>query len=71
MTEANHQEMMAARAEMARPGEGHERPEPLVGEWDTVTTLWMEPGAEPLQTEGSVTKEWVLGGRFVQERLQV
>ena len=45
------------------------RLESLVGLWDTVTTTWMTPGARALESDGSIEKSWVLGGRFLREDL--
>lgn len=53
----------------ATPGEWHHRLEPLIGIWDTFTTLWVSADRRPIESDGSVEKTWTLGGRFVREDL--
>lgn len=43
----------------------------LAGSWITTTSIWMSgPGSEPMVTEGTSEKSWVLGGRWLEERYQ-
>jgi len=60
---------MDAMARLAAPGPGHARLEPLLGAWQTTTSMWVDPARDPLQTHGSATRSWILGGRFLQEDL--
>ncbi|MCA9542160.1 MAG: DUF1579 family protein [Myxococcales bacterium] len=61
--------LRAQISRLATPGAGHARLAPLVGLWDTTTRLFGDPGARPIETDGSVEKAWVLGGRFIREDL--
>jgi hypothetical protein len=49
------------------PGEHHRYLNTLIGEWEGTFKIWMEPGAEPMISEGTVSREWILDGRFVHE----
>jgi len=53
--------------EAASPSEGHEKLKPFVGTFKAVVKMWMEPGAEPMVSEGVMTTDWILGGRFLQQ----
>lgn len=61
------EDMMAKMTELAQPGPGHARLEPMVGEFDVVGTFWMDPAAPPTQTRGRSTTKWILGGRFLHQ----
>jgi hypothetical protein len=60
-----HTEMMEKLMELARPGESHRVLDPLVGEFQAVTSSYMEPGAPPETSEGVMRNRWILGGRFI------
>jgi len=57
---------MALWEELAAPGEGHRRLDPLVGRFHATVRSWLVPEEEPLTFEGTVTNEWILGGRFLR-----
>lgn len=61
------QEKMLAYMELVSPDAHHQALEPLVGEWSGTFTMWMEPGAPPMTSVGTITRKWVLGGRFLKE----
>jgi len=61
-------EMMKAWTEAATPGEPHQVLAKMVGEWDTVTKSWMEPGAPPMESKGTCEISMVLGGRYMMQR---
>jgi hypothetical protein len=65
------QEMMAGMKEWASvmsPGEHHKALNELVGNYDTVTKLWMGgPGTPPTESKGTTERKWVLGNRFILE----
>ncbi|MFG0329788.1 MAG: DUF1579 family protein [Phycisphaerales bacterium] len=67
---AEFNEMMEAWANIGQPGEHHEHLDTLVGEWDATWQMWMEPGAEPMEMTGTISREWILDGRFVKEDVQ-
>lgn len=61
--------MAAAPAIMqaGEPGEAHAELEKLAGTWNAMSTTWMAPGAEPQESEGTVVRKMLLGGRVLQE----
>ena len=64
MSAEDAEAMMQEWAAMGQPGEHHERLNHFVGEYD-VQAEFMMPGGETMESGGSLTSEWVLGGRFV------
>jgi hypothetical protein len=50
----------------AKPGAAHKALEPMVGTFDTTTTLWFAPGQPPVDVKGTVESRWVLDGRYVE-----
>lgn len=64
------QKAMDAYMKLMAPGENHEFLKNLAGEWRVTTTIWMSPGAPPDVSEGTITGELVLGGRFVMLRMK-
>ena len=65
--ESQAQELRAWIAEMAQPGEHHAVLNVLIGEWDGTIKVWDEPGADPVTVDVKVSRQWILGNRFVQE----
>ena len=60
--------MMKKWEEMATPGEAHKLLEQFVGSWDFTSKFWMEgPEKPPMESKGTCTARWVLGGRFIQD----
>lgn len=49
------------------PNENHERLNHFVGTWNVTNRMWMEPGAEPMESTASTNVKWVLDGRFLME----
>ncbi|MHC4127808.1 MAG: DUF1579 family protein [Planctomycetota bacterium] len=49
------------------PGKHHRALDPLVGTWEGDFKFRMEPDAPPMASHGTVTREWILGGRFLKE----
>lgn len=62
-TEKRMEAWMAAGA----PGEHHRHLEFMVGRWKAGVKWWAAPGEPPQESEGAMTAEWILGGRFVRE----
>lgn len=52
------------------PGDPHKALEPFIGAWTTKITVWPQPGAPPVASEGSAESKWMLGGRYVEEKFQ-
>ena len=56
------QEAMKQWAQLATPGEGHKKLDPLVGSWDTTTRMFGGgPDSPPMESKG--TAEKTLGAR--------
>ncbi|MHC5004893.1 MAG: DUF1579 family protein [Planctomycetota bacterium] len=61
---------MRAVMKMARPGRHHRVLDRLVGKWTGEFSLRSAPDAEPVTFRGTVTRRWVLGRRFIEERVE-
>jgi len=48
------------------PGSMHELMAASVGEWNTKNTFWMDPEGEPNVSEGTVSVEMIMGGRYMK-----
>lgn len=48
-------------------GAEHEWMAPLVGTFHGTMSLFAEPGAEPMQSEGVMVNRWFLGGRWLRQ----
>lgn len=57
---------MAAAMALAQPGPEHEILQGLAGEWRQEVKMWMQPGQEPIVSQGGASAKMVLGGRFLQ-----
>lgn len=62
-------EQMEKVAKLMEPGADHEVMEPLIGHFEGSGKMWMEEGGEAMEFSGKVDREWVLGGRFVHEKV--
>ena len=50
--------MMVAWQKAMTPGDHHAHFNSWVGEWKTTMTIWSEPGAEPMVTQGKASFEF-------------
>src|ERR1035438_2526899 len=66
----NQEEMTKAWMAAATPGEAHKKLEPMVGSFTVVTKMWMDPAKPPEESTGTSESKWVLGGRFVEQRVE-
>ena len=48
------------------PGPMHEMMAASVGEWKTKNTFWMDPAGEPMESEGTMSVEMIMGGRYTK-----
>ncbi len=55
---------MQAWMDYMTPGEMHQMLAAAIGDWDTKSTYWMNPGDDPVVSEGTTTVEMILGGRY-------
>lgn len=59
---------MQAMAAAMTPGEHHEHLKKLAGNHTYTMKMWMDPTAPPSESTGKRTAEFLLGGRFLQEK---
>jgi hypothetical protein len=57
---------MEAMMKAAQPGEKHKLLNDLVGDFTYTSKMWMAPGQPPMESNGTLHSEWILGGRYVQ-----
>ena len=62
---AQNQDEKAMMAYMT-PGETHQMMAKSVGSWTGAITMWMQPGAPPMNMTGETQNEMILGGRYLQ-----
>lgn len=67
---AEEQAMMAKWAEFATPGEPHEHLASLAGEWTWTSKWWMEPGAPPEESNGTMSSSMTMDGRYLLENYE-
>jgi hypothetical protein len=63
------EEMMTAYAKYMNPGPQHKLLDPMVGTWDCSSRMWMNPDSLPMTSIAVSEKQWVLGGRFIEENV--
>lgn len=63
--EMSVEDMMAESMRLGSPGEHHKRLDHMVGDWDASATFHMPDGSQ-MTSDGSLSSEWVLGGRFLK-----
>lgn len=65
------EEMAAMQAMMKAmtPNENHKMLDSMVGTFDAKVTSWMNPGAPPMTSKGTSENTWVLGNRFVMQKM--
>lgn len=65
---AQSDEEMKAMMAYATPGEVHKMMAKSAGTWISNATMWMKPGAPPMNSTGEFKSEMILGGRYLQGR---
>lgn len=60
---------MQKAMELGMPGVAHKVLEPLVGQWTYTMTHKMAADAPEQMSEGTSNIEWILGGRFLQQKV--
>jgi hypothetical protein len=63
-------ELVKALAEAGKTGPEHAKLQPLVGNWTYTAKFWMDPSKPPLEAKGTIERKLVLGGRFLEERVE-
>jgi hypothetical protein len=64
--DADMKAMMKKWMDFATPGAGHKKLDPLVGKWDYVQKVWMQPDSPPTESSGQTEVRWIMGERFLQ-----
>lgn len=67
--QANPADLMKTLGDLGKPGPDHAKLQPLVGSWDYTCKFWLEPGKTALESKGTIERRWVLGGRFLEEKV--
>ena len=61
---------MEAMVKAGMPGKNHEYLNQLIGTWEGTFRMWMEAGAPAMEFPGTVTREWILDGRYIRETVE-
>jgi hypothetical protein len=64
------EKIMELMQKLGTPGPNHKLLEPFVGEFTCQVKMWMQPGKPPVTSEGTVSRKWILDGRFILERYE-
>jgi hypothetical protein len=56
-------------AEAGKPGAEHAKLAPLAGNWTYTGKFWLDPGKPPIESTGTVERHWLLGKRFLGEKV--
>jgi hypothetical protein len=59
-------EDMAAMEKAGTPGAEHKRLAAGAGHWTYTMTMWMAPGAQPMEATGTMDASTLLGGRYLE-----
>jgi hypothetical protein len=59
-----NQDQMKVWQEYMTPSQTHEMLAKSNGTWKAKMTMWMMPDSEPMENEGMMTNEMILGGRY-------
>ena len=62
--------LMATMMKYATPGEHHAHLKPLAGKWKFASKFRQVPDAPWNESGGESTTEWILGGRFLTQRVK-
>jgi len=57
----------AAQFPEPKPGPEHKSLEPLVGKFKATVKMWLEPGKDPMTSEGTTTRKLIMNGLFLHE----
>jgi threonine dehydrogenase-like Zn-dependent dehydrogenase len=61
---------MQAMIESGTPGENHKVLNALVGDWAGEWKIYWAPDSEPAVSQGTVKRDWILGGRYLHEAVE-
>jgi hypothetical protein len=63
------EKIMELRKKLGTPGPNHKLLEPLAGEFTCKVKLYL-PGKPAVESEGTLSRKWILEGRFLLERYE-
>lgn len=66
---ADEKDDFAALMKLHTPGPAHKVLQPFVGTWQAKVKMYSEPG-KPSESEGTMTRKWILDGRFLEEKFE-
>ena len=66
---AEEKAAMEAMMKAATPGDMHKKLSAMVGTFDAKVTMWNAPGQPPANSTATSENTWVLGGRFVEQKV--
>lgn len=61
--------MMEMMMQAATPGDAHKKLDVFAGKWTAKISMWMAPGMDPMVSEAGLEAKWVMGGRYLEQRL--
>lgn len=67
---AEQKAMMEAWQRAMTPGPEHAALAKMVGEFELTVKMYMEPGAEPEVSKATATRQMILGGRYLEEKIR-
>jgi hypothetical protein len=56
---------------LGEPGAGHRILDALVGTWEGTGRIWEAADSEPIPFSVRIERQWVLGGRFLREEVEL
>lgn len=59
--------MMEAMEKASTPGKQHKQLASMAGTFDAKVKMWMQPGAPPQESTGTMENKSVMGGRYLQQ----
>lgn len=62
--------MMEKMEAAGRPGPHHDALKPLAGNWEGFVEITMAPGQEPMKMPATISREWIMDGRFMKEAVK-
>ena len=65
----NPEDLIKVLTEVGKPGLEHAKLLPLAGSWTYTCKFWLDPDKPALESTGTIERRWVLGGRFLEEKV--
>jgi len=61
--------MMKAMQDYMTPGPMHKLLASMAGKWKVESTMWMSPGAQPMQSTTEAENTMIMGGRYMEQKV--